>query len=120
MARAKWMRLLVRDLADVLRWADRQNARQIDGFRYRVIHGREIVSFRLVPDYSIEIGTREIVVVAFARGRLRRIAAAWLRAAARRALLALKDTIERPAEALPSAAIIPLPVARPRRLPAAR
>jgi len=69
MTRTKWMRLIVRDPADVLRWASEENARQLDEFRYRMIGGREYVSFRMVPRYSIDIGTREIMVVACARGR---------------------------------------------------
>lgn len=68
MNRTKWMRLVVRDSADVLRWASQEDARQLDDFRYRVIFGREFVSFRMVPRYAIDIGTREIVVVACARG----------------------------------------------------
>jgi hypothetical protein len=69
MTRTKWMRLVVREPADVLRWASEENARRLDEFRYRVIGGREYVSFRLVPRYPIDIGTREIIVVACARGR---------------------------------------------------
>jgi hypothetical protein len=77
MTRTKWMRLVVREPADVLRWASQENARQLDEFRYRVIAGREFVSFRMVPRYPIDIGTREIVVVACARGRApRRLAIA--------------------------------------------
>src|SRR5260370_30729791 len=68
MQRTKWMRLAMRDLGDVIRWAGAQQAREIGGFRYRVINGREIVSFRLVPNYAIEIGAREIVVVVHVRG----------------------------------------------------
>jgi hypothetical protein len=82
MARTKWMRLLVRDLADVVRWASQQNARQIDNFRYRVVGGCESVSFRLVPDYAIEVGTSDIVVICHVR------APAWRRAAFWRAALA--------------------------------
>ena len=67
MNRTKWMRLSVRDLGDVIRWAGAQNAREISEFRYRVVNGREIVSFRLVPRYAIDIGAREIIVVAYAR-----------------------------------------------------
>jgi len=67
MNRTKWMRLSVRDLGDVIRWAGAQNAREIGEFRYRVVNGREIVSFRLVPRYPIDIGAREIIVVAYAR-----------------------------------------------------
>src|SRR5205085_8503049 len=65
--RTKWMRLSVRDLGDVIRWAGAQNVREIGEFRYRVVNGREIVSFRLVPRYAIDIGAREIIVVAYAR-----------------------------------------------------
>lgn len=84
MSRTKWMRLGVRDPADILRWASAQNTRQLDDFRYRVIHGREFVSFRMVPRYAIQIGTADIVVVAHVKaGRRRRIAAAC-RALARR------------------------------------
>jgi hypothetical protein len=64
MTRTKWMRLGVRDLADILRWAGEQNIRHLDNFRHRVIHGREFVSFRMVPRYAIEIGTADIIVVA--------------------------------------------------------
>lgn len=72
MTRTKWMRLVVREPADVLRWASQENARQLDDFRYRVIGGREFVSFRMVPRYTIQVGTGEIVVVACARGRMSR------------------------------------------------
>lgn len=75
MSRTKWMRLTVRDLADVVRWAGEQQARHIGDFRYRVINGHESVSFRLVPDYGIQVGTRDIVVVCHVRRRaLSRIA----------------------------------------------
>jgi hypothetical protein len=67
MNRTKWMRLSVRDLGDVLRWAGAQNARDIGEFRYRVVNGREIVSFRLEPRYAIDVGAREIIVVAHVR-----------------------------------------------------
>ncbi len=73
MTRTKWMRLMVRDPADILRWAGQQRARHLSDFRHRVIHGREIVSFRLVPDYAIQIGTREIVVVAHVRPSTRQV-----------------------------------------------
>lgn len=75
------MRLLVRDPADILRWAGAQRARHLGDFRHRVIGGREVVSFRLVPDYAIQIGTREIVVVAHVLPSRRRRALTWLRAA---------------------------------------
>ena len=84
MTRTKWMRLVVRDSADVLRWASQQNARQLDEFRYRVIAGREFVSFRLVPRYSIQIGTSDIIVVAHARGGVAHRLGSGLRLAARR------------------------------------
>jgi hypothetical protein len=80
MNRTKWMRLIVRDAADVMRWAGQQDARQLDEFRYRVLDGREFISFRMVPRYAIEIGTADIVVVAQVRGR-----------ASRRAFLRLRD-----------------------------
>jgi hypothetical protein len=64
MMRTKWMRLGVRDPADILRWASAQDTRQLDDFRYRVIRGREFVSFRLVPRYRVQIGTSDIIVVA--------------------------------------------------------
>jgi hypothetical protein len=83
MTRTKWMRLVVRDSADVLRWASQESARQLDDFRYRVIGGREFVSFRMVPRYAIDIGTREIVVVACARGSAPRRFALALRKVSR-------------------------------------
>jgi hypothetical protein len=76
MNRTKWVRLIVRDLGDVVRWANLQQARDIGEFRYRRINGRESVSFRLYPGYAIEIGTRDIVVVCHVNAhRWRR--AAW-------------------------------------------
>jgi hypothetical protein len=84
MTRTKWMRLVVREPADVLRWASQENARQLDEFRYRVIAGREFVSFRMVPRYPIDIGTREIIVVACARGRAPRRLAIAIATASRR------------------------------------
>jgi hypothetical protein len=83
MTRTKWMRLIVREPADVLRWASQENARQLDEFRYRVIGGREFVSFRMVPRYPIDIGTHEIVVVACALGSAPRRVAIAVRAACR-------------------------------------
>jgi hypothetical protein len=90
--RTKWMRLAVRDLGDVIRWAGAQNAREIGEFRYRVVNGREMVSFRLVPRYAIDIGAREIIVLAYARvigwrarlRDLRRIAGAAVQRARRK------------------------------------
>jgi hypothetical protein len=64
MTRTKWMRLGVRDPADILRWAGEQNVRSLDEFRYRLIRGREFISFRMVPRYAIQIGTNDIIVVA--------------------------------------------------------
>ena len=93
MNRTKWMRLGVTDPADIMRWAARQNTRHLDDFRYRVIRGREFVSFRMVPRYAIEIGTSDIVVVAHvkdsARQRLSAALAALARGAGRRASRAL-------------------------------
>lgn len=63
MHRTKWVRLIVRDLGDAIRWANLQQARHIGDFRYRMINGHESVSFRLYPEYAIQIGTRDIVVV---------------------------------------------------------
>src|SRR5258707_3168682 len=87
MNRTKWMRLSVCDLGDVIRWAGAKTAREIGEFGYRVVNGREIVSFRLVPRYAIDIGAREIIVLAYARAiswrawmrDLRRIAGAAMR-----------------------------------------
>jgi hypothetical protein len=77
MMRTKWMRLGVRDPADILRWASAQDTRQLDDFRYRVIRGREFVSFRMVPRYRVQIGTNDIIVVAHVKpGRRQRLAAA--------------------------------------------
>jgi hypothetical protein len=77
MTRTKWMRLGVRDLADILRWVSMQDARELDDFRYRVIRGREFVSFRMVPRYAIQIGTSDIIVIAHVKpGRLQRLDAA--------------------------------------------
>jgi hypothetical protein len=84
MNRTKWMRLVVRDSADVLRWASQESARQLDEFRYRVIGGREFVSFRMVPRYAIQIGTCDIIVVACARGSASQRLAIQLRRTYRR------------------------------------
>ena len=92
MNRTKWMRLAVRDLGDVIRWAGAQNAREIGELRYRVVNGREMVSFRLVPRYAIDVGAREIIVLAYARvigwrarlRDLRRIAGAAVQRARRK------------------------------------
>jgi hypothetical protein len=88
MMRTKWMRLGVRDPADILRWAGAQSTRQLDDFRYRVVHGREFVSFRMVPRYRVEIGTSDIIVVAHvvpgARQRLAAATSGAVRSAAHR------------------------------------
>jgi hypothetical protein len=73
MMRTKWMRLGVRDPADILRWASAQDTRQLDDFRYRVIHGREFVSFRMVPRYRVQIGTNDIIVVAHVKPNRRQL-----------------------------------------------
>lgn len=62
--RTKWLRLGVKDPADILRWAGQQDTRRLDDFRHRVIRGREFVSFRMVPRYRVQIGTSDIIVVA--------------------------------------------------------
>jgi hypothetical protein len=105
MMRTKWMRLGVRDPADILRWAGAQSTRQLDDFRYRIIHGREFVSFRMVPRYRVEIGTSDIIIVAHVMPNARqRVAAAvfgMVRSAARRASAA--------AASLRSRRIVPAP-----------
>src|SRR5258708_39360147 len=119
MNRTKWMRLSVRDLGDVIRWAGAQNAREIGEFRYRVVNGREIVSFRLVPRYAIDIGAREIIVLAHARAigwrawmrDLRRIAGA----AMGRGQRPLGGTAAMPS---PAAAVPPRRIAQLRPPPA--
>ncbi len=104
MTRTKWMRLGVRDPADIMRWAAAQNTRHLDEFRYRVIRGREFVSFRLVPRYRVQIGTHDIVVVAHVKPRWHQIAAAtvvasWrhLQRRGRDAIAALKPAATAPA-----------------------
>jgi hypothetical protein len=78
MTRTKWLRLGVRDVADILRWAGTQNVRRLDDFRHREIGGQEFISFRMVPRYAIEIGTSDIVVLAYVRGGAgQRVAAAF-------------------------------------------
>lgn len=121
MSRTKWMRLTVGDLADVVRWAGEQQARQISEFRYRVINGRESVSFRMVPDYGIQVGTRDIVVVCHVRqgllsrmGRLARGQLAAAGASLRQVLARLADLKTRPKSAAlqRSAEVHPFPLAR--------
>jgi hypothetical protein len=84
MNRTKWMRLGVRDPADIMRWAAAQNTRHLDEFRYRVIHGREFVSFRMIPRYAIQIGTSDIIVLAHVTPRRRQMLAAAVTALCRR------------------------------------
>jgi hypothetical protein len=124
MMRTKWMRLGVRDPADILRWASIQNTRQLDDFRYRVIHGREFVSFRMVPRYRVEIGTCDIIVVAHVMpSRRQRLAAkiADLGRAAARCMGQLNAAFDRRAaiaDPLPTAALYqlaPLQVSSPHR-----
>ncbi|HTQ35120.1 MAG TPA: hypothetical protein VMI30_13195 [Stellaceae bacterium] len=86
MMRTKWMRLGVRDPADILRWAGEQNTRQLDDFRHRVIRGREFVSFRLVPRYRVELGTSDIIVVAHVRPTAGRLLRAAITVVARKAV----------------------------------
>ena len=111
MQRTKWMRLAVRDLGDVIRWAGAQQAREIGEFRYRVVNDREIVSFRLVPNYAIQIGVRDIIVVAHVRARGWRVRARGLW----RICLALLHRLSRPAGV---SAAVPTPAASlpPHRL----
>src|SRR5437764_924198 len=114
MNRTKWMRLSVRDLGDGIRWAGEQNARDIGEFGYRVVNGREIVSFRLVPRYAIDIGAREIIVVAYVRmlgwrARLRdfwRIGGPAARRLPDRSVIAGPSPC--PAAALPAHPLVPL------------
>jgi len=115
--RTKWMRLTVRDPADVLRWVSQQNARQLDEFRYRVLGGREFFTFRMVPRYPIQIGTSEIIVVAHAADSAARRLVIGLRTAARRtarktAAIAARLTTARPAVPAPTAELYQLPTPR--------
>ena len=103
MTRTKWMRLAVKDPADILRWAGAQDTRQLDEFRHRMIHGREFVSFRMVPRYRVEIGTSDIIVVAHvaatARQRLLAAIGGFGRKTARRitsAIAALRPPVASP------------------------
>ena len=117
MSRTKWMRLTVRDPADVLRWAGQQNAQRLEDYRYRVVGGREFISFRMVPRYAIEIGTRDIVVLAYARGGLRRRLATALYAVTRRGLRKAGEvgswlTAPRPVAAPQTAELFQLPAVR--------
>ncbi len=111
MGRTKWVRLLVSDLADAVRWAGQQNARQLSDFRYRVVNGRESVSFRMIPNYPIQIGTRDIVVVCHVRPRgWSGMLAAWAQDIAGTTVAAVRHAFVRPAAApviLPGAAATP-------------
>jgi hypothetical protein len=102
MTRTKWMRLLVRDPADLLRWVGEQQARHLSGFRHRVIGGRETFSFRMIPGYAIEVGAREIVVVCHVKKRDWRRVAGPLTTIARRIRAAYAGAA--------SAAMLSLPV----------
>jgi hypothetical protein len=120
MQRTKWMRLAMRDLGDVIRWAGAQQAREIGEFRYRVINGREIVSFRLVPNYPIQIGAREIIVVAYVRASGWRTRAGRLRRIVRALLATIRQPADRSAESPSPAASLPSHrIAQLRPLPAA-
>jgi len=120
MQRTKWMRLAVRDLGDVIRWAGAQQAREIGEFRYRVVNDREIVSFRLVPNYAIQIGVRDIIVVAHVRASGWRARLRELRRVGR----ALFHRLRQPAGVsaalpAPAASLPPHRIAKLRPLPAA-
>lgn len=124
MMRTKWMRLGVRDPADILRWAGTQSTRQLDDFRHRVIRGREYVSFRMVPRYRVEIGTSEIVVVAHVAPNARQRIAAAVSGVARKTVRRVSMTVA----SLRSRRILPAPAhsaelydfAPPRRSSSAR
>ena len=121
MQRTKWMRLAMRDLGDVIRWAGAQQAREIGEFRYRVVNGREIVSFRLVPNYAIQIGARDIVVVAHVRETGWRAGAGRLRRIGRALFHSLRQPAALSAELLsPAASLPPHRIAQLRPLSAAR
>jgi hypothetical protein len=105
MSRTKWMRLGVKDPADIVRWAGAQNIRRLDDFRHRIIGGREFVSFRMVPRYAIEIGTGDIIVVAHVVPGARQLLAAALAAFCRRAVRQVSATIT----ALKSPGMAPAP-----------
>ncbi|HWD60074.1 MAG TPA: hypothetical protein VG308_17450 [Stellaceae bacterium] len=117
MTRTKWVRLGVRDPADILRWASAQGVRRFDEFRHRVIGGREFVSFRLVPRYAIEIGTTDILVVAHVRPGPRQQFAAAIAGMRRKAVRRVGAAI---ATLRHRAAPAPLPTAELYRLPAVR
>lgn len=85
MTRTKWLRLGVRDPADILRWAAAQNTRALDDLRHRVIGGREFVSFRMVPRYRVQVGADDILVVAHVKMGLRQQLAAGVVALRRKA-----------------------------------
>jgi hypothetical protein len=108
MTRTKWMRLGVRDPADIIRWAAAQDTRHLDEFRYRVLHGREFVSFRMIPRYAIQIGTSDIIVVAHVKPGRRQMLTAAAIAFGRRTHRRLERAI---AALKPRAAAAPLPTA---------
>jgi len=106
MTRTKWMRLGVRDPADILRWAAMQDARELDDFRYRVIRGREFVSFRMVPRYAIQIGTSDILVVAHVKPNRRQQLSSGLSAVCQRTARRILAAIA----AFKPASLLPIPV----------
>jgi len=106
MTRTKWMRLGVRDPADILRWAAMQDARELDDFRYRVIRGREFVSFRMIPRYAIQIGTSDIVVVAHVKPSRRQRLLCGLSTLSQKAASRISATIA----AFRPASILPIPI----------
>src|SRR5437870_6617639 len=116
MQRTKWMRLAVRDLGDVIRWAGAQQAREIGEFRYRVVNSREIVSFRLVPNYAIQIGARDIVVVAHVRASGWRARLRELRRIGRALLHRIRKTSASAAMPGPAASLPPHRIAELRPL----
>jgi hypothetical protein len=114
MKRTKWLRLGVRDAADILRWAGEQDVRRLDDYRYRMIGGREFISFRMVPRYAIQIGTSDIVVVAHVRGGARHLVAAVFGRVRRRLTRGIDATLAalKPRELAPAAELYHLPMPR--------
>jgi hypothetical protein len=111
MTRTKWMRLMVRDPADILRWAGRQRARHLTDFRHRMIGMREIVSFRLVPDYQIRIGTHDIMVVAHVRPTIRQLVVMRMKQAATRGVSLMRSAYAGAASAaMWSRPVRPMPI----------
>lgn len=117
MMRTKWLRLGVKDPADILRWAGQQDTSRLDDFRYRVIRGREFVSFRMVPRYRVQIGTSDIVVVAHVQPTIRQRLAASVSILGRTTVRRVTATI---AALKPRLAPAPLPSAQLYSLAALR